>query len=279
MILLSPDNYSVAEGLLSIVEINSFFALSVIKHHVKGKIFVDNVTEPNCFYVLHPSGMSLLFGKVSNAFLTSSLKRYLLGKTSLRKSDESLQVFPANLEKRIDAVLGNELCEIETVKNQDYSAYSVVKYKRINFSFNLEKFEAVLGNLEIEASIFKKIDKTLYKGFTGVVVPNGFWDSADDFQSSGTGFALIYNDQPAAVAFSSFQHHGILELGVETKAEFRNRGLATIVCAKLILHCLQEGYEPVWSCRLGNNGSYNLALKLGFEVVASLPYYELLMDS
>jgi hypothetical protein len=33
--------------------------------------------------------------------------------------------------------------------------------------------------------------------------------------------------------------------------------------------------EPVWACRLENDGSYKLAQKLGFEPVLEIPYYRL----
>ncbi len=62
---------------------------------------------------------------------------------------------------------------------------------------------------------------------------------------------------------------------METLQEYRRKGLASIICAKLIDYCLDNGLEPVWSCRESNAGSYYLALKSGFEPVASLPYYEL----
>jgi L-amino acid N-acyltransferase YncA len=67
----------------------------------------------------------------------------------------------------------------------------------------------------------------------------------------------------------------MLELGMETEPEFRRKGFASIITAKLIDYCLERDLEPIWACRDGNKASYNLAVKLGFEPVAYLPYYEL----
>ena len=81
--------------------------------------------------------------------------------------------------------------------------------------------------------------------------------------------------RPAAVSFSSFVHDHMLELGMETLPEFRRAGLGTAATAKLIDYCLEKNLEPIWACRDGNQASYNLAIKLGFEPAAYLPYYEL----
>jgi len=86
---------------------------------------------------------------------------------------------------------------------------------------------------------------------------------------------LRYNHQDVAICFSAFLHDDMLELGMETKEEFRRNGFAGIVCAKLITYCFEKNIEPVWACRSDNHGSYNLALKLGFEATERLPYYEL----
>lgn len=67
----------------------------------------------------------------------------------------------------------------------------------------------------------------------------------------------------------------IFELGIETVPEFRSRGFAEMVCAVLIDFCIRNHYEPIWACRQENTGSYQLALKPGFEVLTIIPYYQL----
>ena len=67
----------------------------------------------------------------------------------------------------------------------------------------------------------------------------------------------------------------ILEIGIETNNEFRRKGFAELVCCKLIDFCISNKYEPIWSCRLENTGSYMLAQKVGFEVAYKKPYYRL----
>ena len=88
-------------------------------------------------------------------------------------------------------------------------------------------------------------------------------------------FSLIDDDKPIATSYSSTVDEGVLEIGIETKAECRGKGLAFVVCQALIEFCLARDILPVWACRLENIGSFNLAQKLGFEANLYLPYYRL----
>jgi len=276
MFLLAFDKYKSAISKLKNVAINNLFARSVVERHVDGKVYVDNILSPNAFYVVHPYGMSLLYGIVTDDYLQSHLKSYFLGINGFRKNDEFLQVFPTEIENRIDEILGNNLY-VHDLENQQYrSECTVVKHKRVNFKFNRLKFRKFLSKIDLNKFQFSPVNTSLFNETQGSVVPNQFWDHATDFSRSGVGFSLAYKNHPVAIAFSSFVHDQMLELGMETKPEYRRRGFASIVSAKLITYCLERGLEPVWSCRFGNHGSYSLALKLGFEPIAYLPYYELL---
>jgi|WetSurMetagenome_2_1015567.scaffolds.fasta_scaffold228347_2 hypothetical protein len=277
MKLLPPNDYKLAIPKLKEVAINNLFARSVVEQHVDGKVYADNIANPKAFYVIHPYGMSLLYGDVSDDFLQSELKDYLLGCNGLRKASEWLQIFPPELENRIDKIIGTRLHTSDSDKNRDNSGDAVVKHKRINFKFNLQKFEQFRCRTDLNEYSFCDVDITLYNETNGSVVPNKFWNNASEFALQGVGFSLMVEDQAVAIAFSSFMHDEMLELGMETKSECRRRGFASIVSAKLIDYCLERGLEPVWSCRQGNHGSYNLAIKLGFEPIACLPYYELLI--
>ncbi|WP_084108962.1 GNAT family N-acetyltransferase [Clostridium cavendishii] len=58
-----------------------------------------------------------------------------------------------------------------------------------------------------------------------------------------------------------------VEVSIATKNNFRKKGLATIVCAKFILHCLEHGLIPHWDA--ANHKSLKLAEKLGYKYSSS----------
>jgi L-amino acid N-acyltransferase YncA len=86
---------------------------------------------------------------------------------------------------------------------------------------------------------------------------------------------MVIDSQPATTAFAAFVHGKQLEMGIETAPPHRGKGYAVYICQALIGHCLKEGFEPIWACRLENAGSFRLAKKLGFEPTLYLPYYQL----
>jgi len=275
MILLPDDDYISAIRALKEVTFNSLFARSVVEKHVNGKVYVDDISSPKAFYVVHPYGMVLLYGDISERFLQFDLKNTLFERSGLQKAGGWLQVFPQDLEDRIDVIFKDRISVFGSSEFKDDTSDKIVKHKRVNFRFNLEKYNSFRCGLDITKYCFCDINVDIFNETNGSVVPNRFWNNANDFVSNGAGFSLIVDDHPVSIAFSSFVHEGMFELGMETKSEFRRRGYASIVCARLIDYCLERGFEPIWACRLGNGGSYELAIRLGFEPIAYLPYYEL----
>jgi hypothetical protein len=80
-----------------------------------------------------------------------------------------------------------------------------------------------------------------------------------------TGFYLTRGDDILSEASASAPVHGVVELGTATPEAHRQQGYATIVCAHLIRHCEQSGYQTYWNCNKANLPSVKLARKLGYR--------------
>ncbi|MNP00830.1 GNAT acetyltransferase [compost metagenome] len=115
----------------------------------------------------------------------------------------------------------------------------------------------------------------MYRNIQGSVIPRYFWKDEEQFDEIGLGYSLIYDGEIAATAFSAYKNGNQLEIGIETLEKYRGKGFAKMVCSALIDACLKSGLEPVWACRLENEGSYQLAQKLGFVPSVCVPYYKL----
>ncbi len=279
MKLLPPEKYALAAPALRDVTFHNLFAWSVIERHVSGKVYVDDLRSPGVFHVVHPYGMSLLYGDIRDDFIYNAFKDYLLNRGEVRLKKEWVQIHPAECEVRIAAALGDNLITAERDADQQHAtekakSVKVIKHTRINFKFNPSKFKTFKKSFTENYKIVKTDDR-LFTEMDGTVVPGKFWDNEKDFANRGIGFSLIKGNEWIATAFSSFIHEDQIDLGMETKAEYRKQGYAQYVCARLIDHCLENGYEPLWACSSENLGSYYLAQKLGFEPVRYLPYYEL----
>lgn len=273
MIELNPEKYSLLTEPLKKVEINHLFARSVVEHKVQGKVYVDNIENPKTFYVVHPYGMSLLFGENENEDFNNQMFDYCLNRKGDRKSFEWMQVFPAKWENTLFELFGNKL--IKASGSEETSKENIELNTRVNFKFELDKYlEFKKSNITQNHTILRT-DHDSFKAMQGSVIPSYFWNNADDFCENGVGFSLFYKGKLATTAYSSFIFDKELELGMETISEFRGKGFAQHACSALIDYCLQNDYEPVWACKLSNTPSYRLAQKLGFTPVLTLPYYRL----
>jgi GNAT superfamily N-acetyltransferase len=274
MELLDKNFYGRLTNHLKQVKINNLFARSVIERKISGQVFVDNIENPKTFYVVHPYGMSLLFGDSRNTEFNNKFLDYSLNKYKIRDKFEWMQAYPNDWDKVL-----SELYSISMIKaseNKENKEFGIIELNtRINFKFNREKYSLNKKMILPQTCVIVQTDKSIYGEMTGSVIPSCFWDTADDFFSNGIGFSLLCNKKLAATAYSAFIHDNKLELGIETISEFRGKGFAQLACSALIDYCIEKDYEPVWACRLENLGSFRLAGKLGFEVYSEIPYYRL----
>jgi len=274
MILLRKPYYYKAVEPLKQVTINNLFARSVIEKQVTGVVYADNENTPETFYVVHPYGMSLLFGNTDNEEFNARFRNYALNTDKGRNKYEWMQAFPDSWDKTLLKLFKG--CIIKADENPENNRKNIIELNtRINFKFNVKRYlefkqKNITGNSKIV-----RTDKKIYANMKGSVVPMYFWDNADHFYNKGIGFSLFYDDKLASTAYSAFILGDKLELGIETIEEFRGKGFAQYTCSALIDYCLENNYEPVWACRLENAGSYRLAQKLGFAPAIKIPYYRL----
>ena len=273
MILLEESAYNKVLVPLKKLPINILLARTIVEKHLQGKVFVDDTDMPNTFYIVHPYGMSWLFGNPDNEAFNRQFREYALNKDKSRTKYEWLQVFPDSWDDKLKDLFGSSLIKYSDNSNNEKD--KVELNGRVNFKFNQEIYFAFKQNKpEINYKIVRT-DKEIFNEMKGSVVPMTFWKDADYFCNHGIGFSLFYDNKLASTAYSSCIHDNYLELGIETVEEYRGKGLAQYACSVLIDYCLQNDFEPVWSCRFENTASYKLAQKLGFEPISKRSYYKL----
>lgn len=87
---------------------------------------------------------------------------------------------------------------------------------------------------------------------------------ASDFLSRGVGVAILHNGIFVSGASSYSVYDGGFEIEIDTKPEFRKKGLASACGAKLILTALENDLYPSWDAF--DLRSVALAEKLGYHV-------------
>lgn len=261
MLELPLNSYYKSLEALTSVDYNHYFAKAVVIQHVEGKIFVDNIDQPTVFYIYHPYGMGMLVGNYTHVEFIKWFQRYCLNADNIRSKPDWLQVFP--LEWNV------------VIQNIATSTRKIDTYERVNFDFNLEKYNDFRNSIDLNNLDIQETDSVVFSNMPGTVVPRLFWNNATDFLTNSKAYTLMVDNKPVSTAFAAFVLDGILEIGIQTVEGLHGRGYSAITCCKLIDFCIQNELTPVWSCKKDNIGSVKLAQKLGFEIVRVGSFYKI----
>lgn len=99
------------------------------------------------------------------------------------------------------------------------------------------------------------------------------FDSKSRYLDLGRGMVVLKEGKIVSGASSYTRYCEGIEIEVDTLPAYRTEGLATVVCAALILRCLDEGLYPSWDAQ--NLISVHLAEKLGYEFDGEYFAYEI----
>ncbi len=98
------------------------------------------------------------------------------------------------------------------------------------------------------------------------------FESKEQFLTLGRGFVILREGRIVSGASSYSRYLEGIEVEVATVREERQKGLARVCCAALILQCLSEGLYPSWDAH--NPISVHLAETLGYRFSHEYPAYE-----
>ena len=131
--------------------------------------------------------------------------------------------------------------------------------------FNQSKLEQAAASLP-ESFTLSTIDEKLYK-----LCKSETWSADlvsqfptyDMFQKLGIGVVIRKDGLILSGASSYSRYRDDIEIEIDTREEYRRKGLAYICGAKLILECLKRNLYPSWDAH--NPASIALAEKLGYH--------------
>lgn len=141
--------------------------------------------------------------------------------------------------------------------------------------FDVEKLSryAILTAQEYE---IKLIDQQIYEQAINeewsVDLCSQFEDY-QDYKSRGLGVAVLHKGKLVAGASSYVIYKDGIEIEIDTKREYRRKGLATACGSRLILECLKRGLYPSWDAY--DLRSVALAEKLGYHLDKPYTIYEM----
>ena len=155
------------------------------------------------------------------------------------------------------------------------AAKRVTRYAiRKDTRFDRDKLLAELGRLP-EGYELREIDSEIYDLCLEDPVTRDFvsaFESKEKYLELGRGMVILKDGRIVAGASSYTRYKEGIEIEVDTVEDERRKHLATVVCAALILRCLEEGLYPSWDAQ--NMNSVRLAEKFGYEFDHEYTAYE-----
>ncbi|WP_078381999.1 GNAT family N-acetyltransferase [Sutcliffiella halmapala] len=234
--------------------IHNVFVYAVIEQKQQGKIFVNNLTSPTAGLVVNKGGCYYVFGEISDTQFNQPLISYLKEQSNhanffdlYMSSKEWVSILKPALE-------GN-----------------VVELKRNHYI--LEENRIVHTEKIPDGFVLKNIDEYLFNKYMEQVDHSysNLWDSAENYLNKAFGICLVNNDEFASVCNTFYIGNGYIAPDIITMDEYRELGLATIVCSTFIRKSRELDLIPYWDCDAGNDASNALAQKLGFTKLGEVP--------
>ncbi len=223
---------------------------------VMGEAYVDNIENPrsaivsvNCF--------AFAAGKPDESLVRDWYEEKVTGFSIITARDDSWN--------RIFASVGKDRC-------RRIERYAIKKEYGI---FDTERLNTFVEQLSDEYEL-KLINETIYdqcKEYNWSFDFVSGYDNYDKFRKYGLGVVAFHGEEMVAGASSYASYIGGIEVEIDTKEEYRRRGLATACGAKLILECLKRGLYPSWDAH--NTWSVSLAEKLGYHYSHTYTAYEI----
>lgn len=157
-------------------------------------------------------------------------------------------------------------------KAKKVTRYAIKKETDI---FDVEKLKQVVFSLPNGYDL-KIMEEAEYKmcrenGWANDLVSN--YKDYTTYKNLGMGIAVLKDGELVAGASYSTYHKGI-EIEIDTREDYRRKGLAYACGAKLILECLEKGLYPSWDAQ--NKWSVALAQKLGYHFSHEYVAYEVM---
>ena len=215
-----------------------------------GKAWADRALHPRCA------------GVISGDFC------YLIGDSGIREAEELVQALPAEhtspflliiplsegWDKRITARYGDRAEKTER--------YALKKEKD---AFDRNRLASFVERLP-QGYTLRRIDRSLYEA-----VLREEWSadlcsqfaSYEMYEEKGLGFAVLHQGKVVCGASSYTVYQGGIEIEIDTRKDFRRKGLARACAARLILECLSRDLYPSWDA--ANRASLALAESLGYR--------------
>lgn len=220
-----------------------------------GSVFVDNIEQPSAVQVVI----------ADFCFLAGQPQLELILHNPHKSKSQFIIMVPQNeaWAKLIEETYGGHAKRI--------TRYAIKKEPNI---FDVVKLKAAIESIDPDYEI-KLMDEAIYQQAMDSEWSRDLcsqFENYDVYKEKGLGAAVLYKGELVAGASSYTRYNEGIEIEIDTKVEFRRKGLAYACASKLILECMDRNLYPSWDAQ--NKWSVALAEKLGYHFDKEYTAYE-----
>lgn len=213
----------------------------------------------------HPKSAQIIIGDF--CFFAGEVNRELVSHKPKDLEQDFIIMVPQN------EAWAKEIERIYKEKAKAVTRYAIRKEPDI---FDVVHLKDIVENLDTEYKL-KLIDEKLFR-----MVMSEQWsrdlcsqfEDCEDYVKRGVGVVALHEDKIVAGASSYTVYQQGIEIEIDTKEEYRRKGLALSCGARLILECLKRELYPSWDAQ--NPESVALAEKLGYHFDYEYKAYEIM---
>lgn len=254
MVLKKADFPYPTQAFDALVKFNDSLIFSIFENIVGG-LWVDDFKNPAvslacCKGFCFLSGKPQDFGNIESIIFSQSDNPVLIADNSLWAD-----------------------CFKKFAEVKKTSRYKLVAPKKFDTALLSELSEKIKACPELELSLVTAADFDSFNPEGWEHDLRGCSENSSDFMKNSLG--VVINDKNRIVCIASaytYYSKGI-EVQIETKKEYRNRGFASSASAALVLECVKRGLTPHWDA--AHEQSARLAQRMGFVMQGEYTAYEL----
>ena len=221
---------------------NRVYPLSIAQRIQSGDIVCDDEIHTRAVLFWHYAGFAYLSGEITESFLQRIDQEYM------QKEQERRFLLVTD-----DPIVIRFFSQKEDVQQN----------KRIEYRYdenNGHYMDACRYRIE-------RISETNIRSIQGRIIPSFSWADERQFLENGFGYAAMDKDTAAAAAFSSAVSSEEVDIGIETREEYRHQNLAKVLAGTMCRKILALGKKPVWAHGASNTAAMRTAMSVGFVPV------------
>ncbi len=237
-------------------------AASLVEENTEGQLWTAPQSLQECLLLLWDKGNNVFYiaGEPNTPELATEMSRLIMGEVRTLALATGLENFAAC------PILPWEEGMLPTL----FPGVELTQVDKLFFGFKAEQPSPVAAP-DIPGLEFAVIDKAWLARTDLVNLErvnaeiDWMWSAHSKNRMQEFGIAALVGQEVICWCTVEYQSEEKCGIGIETMAEYQNRGVASATTARFVKRCLERGIKPHWECGRDNGASVRVVEKVGFQ--------------